>query len=1342
MAQVTLQAVVNFEQVNQLQQKIDKLNGTKVTIGVQDFTRQMKEAGTATGKVSESLSKVVRVFDANGGLVSGVEKYQKGIGTTVELMQKFNKETAQLEQTGSRVIRDLAKEQKAAAKAAEEHAKYVAECNREYEKYQQYLASQQKNTPIQNRIDALTGVYRDDPVTRKEFTDFGRLLIKQEEQAAKAAEKAAAAQKKEEEATAGANKEVKKQGLLYDILGRSVSSFIVRMAAYRAVYAGIRAITNGFREALETLKAVDDELVTVRKVTGFDSYQMARVEEQAYAVASKYGTSASDYTSSVAAFARAGYKDLSGDLAELAEKTKIVGDTTAEVAQQFLLSVDAAYKYKGNIQALTAVLDGANEIDNKYATSIEKIAEGMGIVAPVAAQMHVGVDELAASIGTITAVTQRTGTEAARALRAIYLNIVGDTKTEIEEGVTWTTGEIEGLRDVIKLYAKDAWDAAQASGGIIDPMEAIAGLSKSVKDGVLTEAKLMEMVSDIGGKLRTSQLLALINNWDMYESMLADYNNAYGSAEKEIENAMDSWTRKSEVLKNTWTQFVKTGLNSDAVKGFLDILTSIVQRLDSLPAVLTRIAMIVVGMNLPAIGKSVSTFFSNVKKNGIASLDGLSAAITGVGIAWSVVSYIVEDAKRRHEEAVEKIYAQADAAKESSEKILTLYADFNSAEEGSDALTESVKKLAEALGEDIPEGADAASKALAGFTLQSIQTTIEALNTAKVTAQEEFVSLANDIQALQPTQYDKYKSQLPDELKEFISQTYSSLPLQKGHGGAWFLEISDIDTAIQFRDAIQQIVEAFDSYIYKTNDASVLNSYYYRELQKYLNGTEEAYSKYLDAVNSLDEANLKKKFLELTSTIRVDSVEAYEDLIQRIGLYLFYTEDERKALIALAELYYPQYAKSIENAKDESESLTEAVEEENNSLFKNQEALEADATATERASAAKKDAEIAVSKFCDALFDETGELTEAGKAALAASQYLADLAQAELNARIETAKANYANLRAQLAAVATDALKAAYALIALENAAAENGIVENEAARLRRMAGGADSLLRQLQELEGIINSTEVQATYVAPYTSGYSTSSSGHSGGGSSSSSSSTEDKKLTSLRDRVTLLKSELSLMQARGDREEDQIAKMREIQAALEAERAYLASIKGDQATINGLAEEWWNYQNKITDLQEQAADAAQKQADAVQAALEATIALANAEKQRSVRVYNAATGQWEWQADPSKVASARESYNNAVGNLSDEERAAYESALAAWERSMHKQTIASYWLGGSLPDFIQRDAITSNLSNLFNSIKNGATYNMGGVTISEAQAKSMSVYDFAQLSGSLAAYNRSV
>lgn len=366
-----------------------------------------------------------------------------------------------------------------------------------------------------------------------------------------------------------------------DLMGDSFGRVAAKMALWQVMGNAIAGLKRSFTEALETMKDVDDEMVTIRKVTGATTAELNKIEKQAYDTASAYGVAADEYLNSVANFSRAGYGEQASALAELATKTQIVGDTDAETAQQFLLSMDAAYKYQGSIEQLTKVLDGANEIDNNYATSIEKIAEGLGKVAPIAAQAHVGADELTAAIGTITAVTQRSGTEAATALRALFLNIIGDTKTEIDEGVTWTTGEIAGLRDVIKLYAKDAYDAAQATGSVINPMKAIAGLSKSMKDGLLTEQQLMEMVSDIGGKLRTSQLLALIQNWDMYESMLGDYANAVGSADKEVENALDSWTRKTEILHNKWTEFISNLVETDTIKGALDLVINLVELLDS-----------------------------------------------------------------------------------------------------------------------------------------------------------------------------------------------------------------------------------------------------------------------------------------------------------------------------------------------------------------------------------------------------------------------------------------------------------------------------------------------------------------------------------------------------------------------------------------------------------------------------------------------------------------------------------------------------------------------------------------------------------------------------------------
>lgn len=103
--------------------------------------------------------------------------------------------------------------------------------------------------------------------------------------------------------------------------------------------------------------------------------------------------------------------------------------------------------------------------------------------------------------------------------------------------------------------------------------------------------------------------------------------------------------------------------------------------------------------------------------------------------------------------------------------------------------------------------------------------------------------------------------------------------------------------------------------------------------------------------------------------------------------------------------------------------------------------------------------------------------------------------------------------------------------------------------------------------------------------------------GSGKTTSTKSTKDTQLESLKDRVSVLKSELSLMQERGDSEDKQIAKMREIQAALHNEAEYMRKIGSNQADINALSEEHWkitNDINKLLDEQNQKAEEARKAA----------------------------------------------------------------------------------------------------------------------------------------------------
>lgn len=623
MAIFKVTAVPDF---SQLKGEIAKLQSSPVTLGV-----DTQQANVNINATRQSLQKLTETFSPEGELRRSVADYSSQVGKVVQVSKSLNAQTGELDVTSKKVTQNFA----AQAKAAQQAAAQVQAAKDAYRAYAAQQSSTYAPTAMQSRIEDLTGVSglsgksakESAAVFEKAYLDASGKVQKSTAQAAQSVKSVGTAAKE----TSG----------FADLMGDSFGRVAAKMALWQVMGNAIAGVKRSFTEALDTMKSVDDEMVTIRKVTGATTAELNKIEKQAYDTASAYGVAADEYLNGVANFSRAGYGEQASALAELATKTQIVGDTNAETAQQFLLSVDAAYKYQGSIEQLTKVLDGANEIDNRYATSISKIAEGLGKVAPIAAQAHVGVDELTAAIGTITAVTQRSGTEASTALRALFLNIIGDTKTEIDEGVTWTTGEIAGLRDVIKVYAKDAYDAAQATGSVINPMKAIAGLSQSMKDGLLTEQQLMEMVSDIGGKLRTSQLLALIQNWDMYQSMLTDFAGAAGSADKEVENALDSWTRKTEILHNKWTQFVSNLVETDTIKGALNGVIRLVEFLDS---DLGHLTVTIAGVTAAVIAlsaakeklskneavKGIGKIFSDIKNLGSA-MGGSEEAAKGLG---------------------------------------------------------------------------------------------------------------------------------------------------------------------------------------------------------------------------------------------------------------------------------------------------------------------------------------------------------------------------------------------------------------------------------------------------------------------------------------------------------------------------------------------------------------------------------------------------------------------------------------------------------------------------------------------------------------------------------------
>lgn len=1037
--------------------------------------------------------------------------------------------------------------------------------------------------------------------------------------------------------------------------GKTLSQLFTEITKWQILNAAVAATIRTVTDAVDTMKAVDDELVTVRKVTGSTADEMEKLKDRAYEVASAYGESADEYLNSVAAFARAGYGDQAAALAELATKTKLVGDTDAATAQQFLLSVDAAYKYRGSIEELTKVLDGSNAIDNRYATSIQAIAEGLGKIAPTAATAGVGVDELTAAIGTITAVTQRSGTEAATALRAIFLNILGDTTTEIEEGVTWTTGEIAGLMDVLKQFAPEVVKTAEATGELINPMEAIGALAKAAKEDTTTASKIFSMINDIGGKLRTTQLVALIENWDMYQSMLKDFGDAAGSADTEIANALDSWTRKTNVLQNKWTELIESFLDTETVKDGLDVLIEVVEALDT---DVGHAAITVGGLALAF--ESAAGAAASITK--LTSFLGISAAnpwvlgILAAGAAVTGLAYAIDKADPSLEEIDEKLQDNSDQLQKNKDRLKEIN-EIPWNERTGEILSE--KAALEQENEELRIQID-------------LQKQLKQEKAQKQANQEVTVTTGREVRSWQlGTSYSS------------MEEAIASIQRIYGEGtelSKWYISsLKEVDTTVKASgDALNNyLLKSLDEYNSLIRESGELTD---DQIVGY-NGTLEALKQQAEVYQILKDSGIALTKSQQAVLDAVLNLPAAESEAESGAEYLTEATENAGDAAGAAAGQYSSLVTLLDEVSARYSILKTAQEETNKTGV-----ISADT----------------LSKILDQYPDLVGYLEQTEKGYKLTKGALKDYITAQEDecriaaADAKTAAESVITQEIQKALGYDMTTEAIYEQIKAMQALA--GTAEHDQLsgyrRTLRMKGvpesQIDALFGGISDFDAMKKMEERLAALGNIKVGSVSTSKSSAS---KSSTGKSEKDAELERLKDIVSLRKSELSLMQERGDSTADQIDKMRQIQAALHAQAEYMRRIGASQADINALSTEHWKITKQIKELQEdlwdeledavnkkleEAADARDKQVDAIDkqiaalkdakqaedeslkleklkaAVLEKQNALLEAQKERTVRVFNAATGQWEWEANASSVKSAQDAYEKAKEDLAEYER----------------------------------------------------------------------------------------
>ena len=257
-----------------------------------------------------------------------------------------------------------------------------------------------------------------------------------------------------------------------------MKSFTRWTAASTLIMAPIKAM----KDAINTMKDVDKELVNIQKVTNATSEEMKKLTKEAYAMATAYGRTPTEFLKSVTAFSRAGYGEMASELGELSMLAQNVGDINEEIADGFLLSADAAWKYGGNVEDLRRILDGFNELSNRTATDVEKLAEGIQVSGSIFAQAGLSAQDYAGIIGTATAKTQLSGNEMSRAWRTILMNINQIKGTDLETGEIIDEDKLAKSEKTLRAIGINIREVVNGQNELRNPMQIITELANKWKD--------------------------------------------------------------------------------------------------------------------------------------------------------------------------------------------------------------------------------------------------------------------------------------------------------------------------------------------------------------------------------------------------------------------------------------------------------------------------------------------------------------------------------------------------------------------------------------------------------------------------------------------------------------------------------------------------------------------------------------------------------------------------------------------------------------------------------------------------------------------------------------------
>ena len=354
----------------------------------------------------------------------------------------------------------------------------------------------------------------------------------------------------------------------------------------------VHSLESALSGAVSYVKDLNSSLNNIRIVTGQSAEDMVKFAQQANRAARELSTTTKAYSDASLIY----YQQ--GDSTEQAAKKAAITikaanssfNTSAAEMSEYLTAVWNSYQVGAD--ELERYVDIMAALGAKTATSLEEIATSMQKVAATANTVGVSMEQVSSIISTVSSVTRESAESIGTSYKTIFARI-GDLKLgeALDDGTT--LGQVSSQLDKIGVKILDTNGEMRDMGTIIEDLGS--------KWQTMSQAQKTAIAQVVAGKRQYTQLMALFENWDMYQNNMNIAQNAEGSLENmyktQAESVEASSARMRAALENLYSKFINdTSIIkfTESITKVVDAISSLIDAFGGLPGILGNVGAIAI----------------------------------------------------------------------------------------------------------------------------------------------------------------------------------------------------------------------------------------------------------------------------------------------------------------------------------------------------------------------------------------------------------------------------------------------------------------------------------------------------------------------------------------------------------------------------------------------------------------------------------------------------------------------------------------------------------------------------------------------------------------------------